>query len=102
MTCDARIDDEETGVGISLHSRYVAGEDRMIEFSRDESRWGRGGTFALFEHGSALSGRNDTGVAPEARNLVSPESAHGRRVRPGGRAGQALAGGPGGALALAG
>ncbi len=65
MTCDARIDDEETGVGISLHSRYVAGEDRMIEFSRDESRWGRGGTFALFEHGSALSGRNDTGVRPK-------------------------------------
>ena len=65
MTCDARIDDEETGVGISLHSRYVDGEDRMIEFSRDESRWGRGGAFALFEHGSALTGRNDTGVRPE-------------------------------------
>jgi predicted MPP superfamily phosphohydrolase len=64
VTCDARIDDEETGVGISLHSRYVDGEDRMIEFSRDESRWGRGGTFALFEHGSALSGRNDTKVSP--------------------------------------
>jgi predicted MPP superfamily phosphohydrolase len=65
VTCDARISDEETGVGISLHSRYVAGEDRMIEFSRDESRWGRGGTFALFEHGSALSGRNDTGISPK-------------------------------------
>ena len=67
VTCDARIDDEETGVGIALHSRYVDGEDRMIEFSRDESRWGRGGTFSLFEHGSALTGRNDTGVTPEAR-----------------------------------
>jgi predicted MPP superfamily phosphohydrolase len=65
VTCDAWIDDEETGVGISLHSRYVEGEDRMIEFSRDESRWGRGGTFALFEHGSALSGRNDTGISPK-------------------------------------
>jgi predicted MPP superfamily phosphohydrolase len=65
VTCEAWIDDEETGVGISLHSRSVAGEDRMIEFSRDESRWGRGGTFALFEHGSALTGRNDTRVRPE-------------------------------------
>ena len=65
MTCDMRIDDEETGVGIALHSRYAVGEDRMIEFSRDESPWGRGGTFALFEHGSALAGRNDTGVRPE-------------------------------------
>jgi predicted MPP superfamily phosphohydrolase len=65
VTCEARIDDEKTGVGISLHSRYVEGEDRMIEFSRDESRWGRGGTFALFEHGSALTGRNDTRVRPK-------------------------------------
>jgi predicted MPP superfamily phosphohydrolase len=65
VTCEARIDDEETGVGISLHSRYVEGEDRMIELSRDESRWGRGGTFALFEHGSALTGRNDTRVRPK-------------------------------------
>lgn len=65
VTCDARIDDEETGVGISLHSRYVEGEDRMIQFSRDESRWGRGGAFALFEDGSALTGRNDTRVRPK-------------------------------------
>jgi predicted MPP superfamily phosphohydrolase len=65
VTCDARIDDEETSVGIALHSRYVTGEDRMIEFSRDESRWGHGGTFSVFAHGSALAGRNDTGVHPE-------------------------------------
>ena len=67
VTCDAWISDEETGVGFSLHSRYVLGEDRMIEFSRDESRWSRGGHFAVFAHGSALRGRNDTGVLPEAR-----------------------------------
>ena len=28
VTCDARIDDEKTGAGIALHSRYVDGEDR--------------------------------------------------------------------------
>jgi predicted MPP superfamily phosphohydrolase len=65
VTCDARIDDEAAGVGIALHSRYVAGEDRMILFLRDESPWGRGGALALFADGSALTGRQDTGVRPE-------------------------------------
>jgi len=65
VTCDARIDGEDTGVGIDLHSRYVLGEDRMIELSRDGSRWARGGRFTIFAHGSALQGRNNTGVLPE-------------------------------------
>jgi predicted MPP superfamily phosphohydrolase len=65
VTCDARIDDEATSAGIALNSRYVEGEDRMIEFSRDESKWGHGGTLAIFSHGSALVGRNDTGVSPK-------------------------------------
>jgi predicted MPP superfamily phosphohydrolase len=64
VTCDARIEDEDTGVGISLHSRYVDGEDRMIELSRDLSPWSRRGSFGLFEHGSALVGKNETGVRP--------------------------------------
>jgi predicted MPP superfamily phosphohydrolase len=64
MTCDLRISDRKTAAGIALHSRFVDGEDRLIELSRDESRWGRGGTFSVFEHGSALVGRNDTGVKP--------------------------------------
>jgi predicted MPP superfamily phosphohydrolase len=64
MTCDARISTEKTGVGISLHSRYASGEDRMIELSRDLSPWSRRGSFGLFEHGSALVGRNETGVSP--------------------------------------
>jgi predicted MPP superfamily phosphohydrolase len=63
-TCDVRISDSATAAGIALHSRFVDGEDRLIELSRDESRWGRGGTFSLFEHGAALVGRNDTGVRP--------------------------------------
>jgi predicted MPP superfamily phosphohydrolase len=65
VTCDARIDDADAGVGFALHSRYVLGEDRMIELSRDGSRWARGGRFAVFAHGSALKGKNDTGVLPE-------------------------------------
>jgi predicted MPP superfamily phosphohydrolase len=66
VTCDARIDDEKAGVGLAVHSRYAEGEDRLIEFSRDGSRWSRNGAFAVFSHGSALTGRNDTGVKPEA------------------------------------
>ncbi len=65
VTCDARIDDKAAGVGITLHSRHVLGEDRLIELSRDGSRWAQGGRFAVFAHGSALKGRNDTGVLPQ-------------------------------------
>jgi len=65
VTCDAWIDDEDAGVGLALHSRYALGEDRSIELSRDGSRWAQGGRFTVFAHGSALKGRNDTGVLPE-------------------------------------
>jgi len=65
VTCDAWIDEEDAGVGLSLHSRYVLGEDRSVELSRDGSRWAQGGDFGLFEHGSALKGRAHTGVIPE-------------------------------------
>jgi predicted MPP superfamily phosphohydrolase len=65
VTCDLRISDKATAAGIALHSRFVDGEDRLIELSRDESRWGRGGAFSLFEHGSALVGHIDTKVRPQ-------------------------------------
>lgn len=65
VSCDAWIDDEDAGVGLAVHSRYVRGEDRLIEFSRDGSRWAQGGRFSVFEHGSALTGKTDTGVLPE-------------------------------------
>ncbi|HEV2854728.1 MAG TPA: metallophosphoesterase [Thermoanaerobaculia bacterium] len=65
VTCDAWIDHEDAGVGLAVHSRYVRGEDRLIEFSRDGSRWAQGGHFSIFEHGSALQGKTDTGVLPE-------------------------------------
>lgn len=65
VTCDARIDQEDTGVGLALHSRYVRGEDRLVELSRDGSRWAQDGAFSIFEHGSSLAGKTDTGVVPE-------------------------------------
>lgn len=68
VTCDAWIDDEAAGVGLALHSRYVLGEDRLIEISRDGSRWSLdGGAFGMFTHSSALKGRTSTGVRPEAK-----------------------------------
>ena len=65
VTCDAWIDHEDAGVGLAVHSRYVRGEDRLIEFSRDGSRWAQEGAFSIFEHGSSLEGKTDTGVLPE-------------------------------------
>ncbi|HEY9420933.1 MAG TPA: metallophosphoesterase [Thermoanaerobaculia bacterium] len=68
VTCDAWIDNEEAGVGLAVHSRYVLGEDRLIEISRDGSRWSLdGGAFGMFTHGSAMTGRTSTGVRPQAK-----------------------------------
>jgi predicted MPP superfamily phosphohydrolase len=64
-TCEARIDDPAASVGLAVHSRYVAGDDRLILFTRDQSPWSRSGAFSLYADGSALTGRNDTGVRPE-------------------------------------
>lgn len=54
--CEVRIDAAATGVGLVVHSRYVAGEDRTIELHRDGSRWGGQGDFGLLMHGSAFTG----------------------------------------------
>lgn len=68
VTCDAWIDNEEAGVGLAVHSRYVLGEDRLIEISRDGSRWNLDeGAFGMFTHGSAMTGRTSTGVRPEPK-----------------------------------
>jgi len=68
-TCDVWVDGRETAAGIAVHSRYVVGEDRMIELHRDASRWSRRRTFSLHPHGSAFTGgrgdRLDTGVDPQ-------------------------------------
>jgi predicted MPP superfamily phosphohydrolase len=68
VTCDAWIDDEATGVGLALHSRYVLGDDRMIQFHRDGSQWDRTGNFTLLASGTGFDGprdRPDSGVNPE-------------------------------------
>lgn len=68
VTCDAQIDDEDTGVGLSVHSHYVLGDDRMIQFHRDGSRWDQTGAFALIASGSGFDGPHDrlsSGVNPK-------------------------------------
>jgi len=66
--CDVRIDREQTGAGIEVHSRYVLGEDRMIRLRRMSREEDGTGTFSLLLHGSAFTGgaadRLDTGIAP--------------------------------------
>jgi predicted MPP superfamily phosphohydrolase len=67
--CDLRIDRQGTGAGIQVHSRYVAGEDRMIRLRRMGKEDDGTGTFELLVHGSAFTGgaadHLDTGVEPE-------------------------------------
>ena len=68
MTCDAWIDDKDTGVGLSVHSHYVLGDDRMISFHRDGSRWDQTGAFSLIASGSGFDGAHDklsSGVNPK-------------------------------------
>jgi predicted MPP superfamily phosphohydrolase len=66
--CDVRIDQEQTGAGIEVHSRYVLGEDRMIRLRRMSREDDGKGTFSLLLHGSAFTGgaadHLDTGVVP--------------------------------------
>jgi predicted MPP superfamily phosphohydrolase len=68
-TCDVRVSDRDTAVGLAVHSRYVVGEDRMIELHRDQSRWSPAGSFTLILHGSGFTGgardHLDTGVDPK-------------------------------------
>ncbi|HSS48755.1 MAG TPA: hypothetical protein VLX28_07405, partial [Thermoanaerobaculia bacterium] len=68
VTCEAWIDDEDTGVGVSVHSHYVLGDDRMIQFHRDGSKWDQTGAFSLIASGSGFDGPHDklsSGVHPK-------------------------------------
>ena len=68
VTCDAWIDDEDAGVGLVVHSRYVLGDDRMIQFHRDGSHWDQTGAFSLVAGGSGFDGPHDrmsSGVRPQ-------------------------------------
>ncbi|HEV7509898.1 MAG TPA: metallophosphoesterase [Thermoanaerobaculia bacterium] len=68
VACDAWIDDADTGVGLSVHSHYVVGDDRMIQFHRDGSQWDQTGAFSLIASGSGFDGPHDrlsSGVNPK-------------------------------------
>ncbi len=67
VTCDAWIDDEDAGVGLSVHSHYLLGDDRLISFHRDGSQWDQTGAFSLIASGSGFDGPHDklsSGVNP--------------------------------------
>jgi predicted MPP superfamily phosphohydrolase len=68
VTCDAWIDHKKAGVGLSVHSHYVLGDDRMISFHRDGSKWDQTGAFSLIASGSGFDGPHDrlsSGVDPQ-------------------------------------
>lgn len=66
LTVEARIENEDVGAGIEVHSRHVLGEDRMIRLRRVRAESGGAGSFELLLHGSTWTGpaRLDTGVVP--------------------------------------
>ena len=62
-------------MGIAVHSRYVTGEDRMIELHRDASRWNLRPGFSLVVHGSSFTGGAEDHPSPGwagAAPLVPP------------------------------
>lgn len=65
VVCDAWIDNEEVGAGLTVHSRFVLGEDRMYRLRRVRAEHGNPGSFVLAAHGTTLAGDIDTGVEPE-------------------------------------
>ncbi|HEX7185722.1 MAG TPA: metallophosphoesterase [Thermoanaerobaculia bacterium] len=67
VVCDTWIDSEEAGSGITFHSRFVLGEDRMYRLRRVRPEHGNPGSFVLVAHGTTLTGKVDTGVDPEPR-----------------------------------
>lgn len=65
VVCDTRIDQEDAGAGVGVHSRFVLGEDRMYRLRRTRAEDGHPGSFLLAAHGTTLTGDIDTGVEPE-------------------------------------
>jgi predicted MPP superfamily phosphohydrolase len=64
LLCDTRIDDEDAGTGVVVHSRFVLGEDRMYSLTYGKGR-SMAGTFSLWARGTELTGNLDTKVTPE-------------------------------------
>lgn len=69
LTCEVWIGRRSAGAGVAVHSRFVAGEDRMLRLRRvGAGGAGEAGTFRLVPHGTAFTaGEPDTGVVPEPR-----------------------------------
>jgi|GEM_PF-1062179 len=66
LRCELWLDDRHAGAGVAVHSRFVAGEDRMLRLRRVTAGRGETGTFQLVPHGTAFTaGEPDTGVRPE-------------------------------------
>src|SRR5262249_37090530 len=70
VTCAAWIDSAAAGGALAAHRRYALGDDRLIQFHRDGSRWDQTGAFSFVAGGSGFDGprdRTDSGVVPEPR-----------------------------------
>lgn len=65
VVCDVWIEHLDVGSGLTVHSRFVIGEDRMYRLRRVRAENGEPGSFLLVAHGTTLSGDVDTGVEPE-------------------------------------
>ncbi len=66
LDCEIRLGDAEAEAGVAVLSRYVLGEDRLLQIRRPSPEGGPPTTFSLVPHGTALTdGQTDTGVAPE-------------------------------------
>ncbi len=64
VVCDVWIEHTDVGAGLTVHSRYVIGEDRMYRLRRVRAERGGPGSFVLAAHGTTLTGDVDTGVEP--------------------------------------
>lgn len=68
LRCELRIDRPSAGAGVTVHSRFVAGEDRMLRLRRIAGGRSEPASFVLVPHGTAFTaGETDTGVVPEPR-----------------------------------
>ncbi|HVS03672.1 MAG TPA: hypothetical protein VMT16_12955 [Thermoanaerobaculia bacterium] len=65
LHCRVWIDDADTMAGLASHSRFVAGEDRMVRLARGPGTAAGEGSYMLLVHGSSpTSGQTDTGFVP--------------------------------------
>lgn len=64
--CQIRLGTADAEAGLTVLSRYVVGEDRMLQVRRPDPEGFGATSFSLIPHGTGLSsGELDTGVAPK-------------------------------------